>query len=170
MEIKNMKNAILIFGGICCIVAASVVVTSFILSPAEAQRSVSTRFDYAVINGSYSPYPTDGPSVVTAAVNICYLQTAGCQDEEIKAEVNIGKFLQDERLENNSKARTLVQDRAVQIAFSKAISKLGSEGWEIVTSPTVEFDLYYLNPQGIQTVKEGNKTGRQHIWFKRARQ
>jgi hypothetical protein len=165
-----MKNRILIFAGACCVVTAVVIATSFVLSPAEAQRAVSTRFEYAVINGSYSPYPADGPSVVTAAVNICYLQSVGCQNEAIKAEIVIGKFLQDERIENNANARALAQERAIEQGFSKAISKLGSEGWEIVTSPAIEFDLYYLNQQGIQTVKEGNRTERQHIWFKRAKQ
>lgn len=139
-------------------------------SPANAQRNVATRFEYAVINGSYAPYPADSVSVVTAAVNVCYLQTNGCQNEEIKSEVNISKFLQDERLENSTRVKRLAQERADQTSFSRAIAKLGSEGWELIAPPAVEFDLYYLNQQGIQTVNEGAKTERQHVWFKRARQ
>ena len=139
-------------------------------TPTEAQRGTSARIEYALINGSYSPYPSDGPSSVSSAVNICYLQASGCQNEEIRAEVNISKFLQDERLENAGNAKTLAGYRAMNVAFSKAISKLGSEGWEMVDSPEIEFDLYYTNPQGIQTAKIGQQTDRKHIWFKRYRQ
>src|SRR5688572_28539470 len=151
-----------------CTMAAGIVVLA-IFDPAEAQRASNTRFEYAVINGSYAPYPSDGPTVVTSAVNICFLQNTGCQNEEVRSEIVIGKFLQDERIENNAAVRTLVPQRAVETAFSKAISRLGAEGWEIVERPSIEFDLYYTNQQGIRSVKEGIKTERQHVWFKRAR-
>ena len=143
---------------------------AFLYRPAEAQRSSANRIEYAVINGSYSPHPPDGPSVVSSAVNICYLLGNGCQNEEIRTELGIAKFLQDERLENNAKARSLVQERATQLSYSRAIAKLGSEGWEMISAPAIEFDIYYQNQQGMPTVKEGNRTARQHIWFMRARQ
>lgn len=139
-------------------------------SPTEAQRSVSNRLEYAVINGFYQPYPADGPSTVSSAVNICYLQSPGCQNEEVRAELNISKFLQDERLENASNTRLLAANRATNNAYSKAISKLGAEGWEMVNSPEIEFDLYFTNPQGVQTAKPGQQTDRRHVWFKRVRQ
>jgi len=165
-----MRQRVLILAAISFVGVIAVVAAAFVFRPAEAQRSVSGRFEYAVINGNYSPYPPDAPTVVSSAVNICYLQAAGCQNEEIKSEVGIAKFLQDERIENNARTRQLVQERAVEVAFSKAIAKLGGEGWEMISAPAVEFDLYYTNPQGNQTAKEGNRTDRQHIWFKRARQ
>src|SRR5688572_30108668 len=146
------------------------VVGYFATSNSEAQRNSPSRFEYAVINGNYLPYPPDNPSVVTSAANICYLQAVGCQNEEVRTEVNLSKFAQDERLENSAGARRLAQERAVQSSYSRAIAKLGSEGWEMVEAPEIEFDLYYTNPQGIQTVKEGSKTERRHIWFKRERQ
>lgn len=139
-------------------------------APAEAQRGTSARFEYAVINGPYLPYPADGPSSVSSAVNVCYLQASGCQNEEVRAEINISKFLQDERLENASNARALATSRAVNTAYSRAISKLGADGWELVDSPAVEFDLYYTNQQGIQSVKTGSQSDRKQVWFKRVRQ
>jgi hypothetical protein len=139
-------------------------------APAEAQRGVGARFEYAVINGPYLPYPADGPSSVSSAVNICYLQASGCQNEEVRAEINISKFLQDERLENASNARSLAVSRAANTAYSRAIAKLGGDGWELVEAPPVEFDLYYTNQQGIQTVKTGQQSDRKHVWFKRIRQ
>lgn len=152
--------------------AGMVVFTSvtYLSSSAEAQRAVGARFEYAVINGPYLPYPADGPSSVSSAVNICYLQPQGCQNEEVRAEVNISKFLQDERLENASNARSLAASRAVNTAYSRAISKLGGDGWELLDAPPVEFDLYYTNQQGIQTVKTGQQSDRRHVWFKRVRQ
>lgn len=153
------------------LVVATVVAVGYQLTTkTEAQRNGSARFEYAVINGSYQPYPADGVSSVTGAVNICYLQTVGCQNEEIKTEVNLNKFIQDERLENSAVVKRLAQERAFQTSFSRAIAKLGSDGWEMIAQPEIEFDLYFTNPQGIQTVKEGAKTQRQHVWFKRERQ
>ena len=144
-------------------------VAFFTTSRSEAQRNNPIRFEYAVINGNYLPYPADNPSVVSSAANICYLQVVGCQNEEVRSEINISKFAQDERLENSGGVRRLAQERAIQTSYSRAIAKLGSEGWEMVEAPEIEFDLYYTNPQGIQSVKEGAKTERRHVWFRRER-
>lgn len=163
-----MSRYFVAFAGI--FLATIVVVGYQFTMKTEAQRNGSGRFEYAVINGSYQPYPADGVSSVSGAVNICYLQAIGCQNEEIKIEVNLNKFIQDERLENSSAVKRLAQDRAFQASFSRAIAKLGTDGWEMIQAPEIEFDLYFTNPQGIQTVKEGAKTQRQHIWFKRERQ
>ena len=165
-----MRQRILILTTLCFVAAIAFVSAAYVFRPAEAQRSVSGRFEYAVINGNYSPYPPDGPTIVSSAVNICYLQSAGCQNEAVRTEVTIAKFLQEERIENNERARLLVHARATDLAFSKAIAKLGAEGWEMISAPAVEFDLYYTNQQGNQTAKEANRTDRQHIWFKRVRQ
>ena len=152
------------------IVAIGGVVGYYSTARSEAQRNNPVRFEYAVINGNYLPYPADNPSIITSAANICYLQVAGCQNEEVRVEVSLSKFARDERLENSGGIRRLAQERAIQSSFSRAIAKLGSEGWEIVDAPDIEFDLYYTNPQGIQSVKEGAKTERKHVWFKRERQ
>lgn len=141
----------------------------YVLIPASAQRATNTRFDYAVINGNYLAYPQEGVGSVGAAVNVCYLSAAGCQNEEVRADVVISKFLQDERLENNPRSQQFVRERANQQAYARAITKLGSDGWEMVNAPQIEFDLFYTNPQGIQTVKEANRTERQHVWFRRQR-
>jgi len=145
------------------------IIGSFYLTPATAQRSVVTRYEYAVINGSYVPFIQEGAGSVSSVVNICYLQSSGCQNEENRADMNVGKFLQDERIENNARGRALAQERATQMGFSKAISKLGADGWEMIAAPNIEFDLFFVNQQGIPTAKEGLRTERQHIWFRRVR-
>lgn len=162
-----MSRNFIFIAGLVMVIAAAVGYQ--FTTTSEAQRGAAVRFEYAVINGSYQPYPADGVSAVTGAVNICYVQAVGCQNEEIRSEVNFNKFIQDERLENSASVKRLAQERAFQMSFSRAIAKLGSEGWEMIAEPEIEFDLYFTNPQGIQTVKEGTKTQRQHIWFKRER-
>ncbi|HQU92051.1 MAG TPA: hypothetical protein PLK77_07125 [Pyrinomonadaceae bacterium] len=163
----HRRSFLIAFG---MIAMAGIVAGYFATSKSEAQRNTGVRFEYAVINGNYLPYPADNPSVVSSAANICYLQAAGCQNEEVRSEVNMSKFAQDERLENSAGVRRLAQERAVQSSFSRAIAKLGGEGWEMISAPDVEFDLYYTNPQGIPSVKETSRTERRHIWFKRERQ
>ena len=165
-----MKKVLLTAAAVVLLASAVVIGWNQFSETATAQRAAIVRFEYAVINGSYLPYPPDNASSVFAAVNVCYLQANGCQNEEIKTEVNISKFIQDERLENSAGVRRLAQSRAYQTSFSRTLAKLGGEGWEIVSAPDIEFDLYYTNQQGIQTVKEGAKSERQHIWFKRVRQ
>lgn len=162
----NRRLFFFAFGFVAMAVGA---VAFFTTSRSEAQRNNPIRFEYAVINGNYLPYPADNPSVVSSAANICYLQVVGCQNEEVRSEINISKFAQDERLENSGGVRRLAQERAIQTSYSRAIAKLGSEGWEMVEAPEIEFDLYYTNPQGIQSVKEGAKTERRHVWFRRER-
>lgn len=162
----NRRLFFFAFGFVAMVVGA---VAFFTTSRSEAQRNNPIRFEYAVINGNYLPYPADNPSVVSSAANICYLQVVGCQNEEVRSEINISKFAQDERLENSGGVRRLAQERAIQTSYSRAIAKLGSEGWEMVEAPEIEFDLYYTNPQGIQSVKEGAKTERRHVWFRRER-
>ena len=165
-----MRIAAVLFAIVGSLGLAALLSAGYLTPETEAQRGVSSRVEYAVINGSYTPYPADGPSSISSAVNICYLQASGCQNEEVRAEINLSKFLQDERLENSGNARQLAVSRATNVAFSKAISKLGAEGWEMVEAPEIEFDLYYTSPQGIQAVKVGQQTERKHIWFKRVRQ
>ncbi|MEO5858525.1 MAG: hypothetical protein ABIR33_06205 [Pyrinomonadaceae bacterium] len=164
-----MNKRYLLFG-MTLVAAIGGAVGYFSTSRSEAQRNSPVRFEYAVINGNYVPYPPDNPSVVSSAANICYLQAVGCQNEEVRIEVNLSKFAQDERLDIAAGVRSLALERAVQASFSRAIAKLGSDGWQMVEAPDIEFDLYYTNPQGIQTVKEGAKSDRRHVWFKRERQ
>ncbi len=139
-------------------------------STSEAQRAVSVQYDYAVIQGSYRPYPFGDAGSTLGAVNICYVQPGGCQNEEVKAEVIYTKFAQDERLEGAKDITNRAQNRAIQNAFAKAIAKLGMAGFEMVDKPQIEFDLYYESGQANKSLIEAPQTQRQHIWFKRVRQ
>ncbi len=146
------------------------VVGYFASSTSVAQRAISVQYDYAIIQGSYRPYPFGDAGSTIGAVNICYIQSGGCQNEEVRAEVIYTKFAQDERLEGVKDITSRAQNRAIQNAFSKAIAKLGSAGFEMVDKPQVEFDLYYESGQASKSIIEAPQTARQHVWFKRVRQ
>jgi hypothetical protein len=140
-------------------------------SETSAQRSPVTRWDYAAITGTYAPFVSENSAVsVSAAANICYMQAAGCQNEEVRADVSLTKFFQDTRWENSPTTRTLAFDKAAETAYAKAITKLGLDGWELVSTPGLQFDNYFQNPQGNHTVQEGDKNRKPDLYFKRPRQ
>ena len=106
----------------------------------------------------------------SGAVNICYLQVSGCKNEEVKAEVVYAEFLQDFRLDNTEQSKSFGYNRAKDLAFSKAVAKLGLEGWEIISQPSIEFDNYIPNNQGNFTIYVGNKETKPDVYFKRPKQ
>ena len=166
-----MKNRIaVVIALVCCLTVCGVAAAVFYF-PASAQREVSNRWEYAAITGSYFPYSTENPSIVaTAAVNICYMQSGGCQNEEVRAEINYSRFFQETRFENTEKTRGFAERRAAESAFAKAIAKLGQEGWEMISTPELEFDNYILASPGNYRVQEGSRERKPDIYFKRARQ
>lgn len=162
------KRSLLLAFGLFAILGG--VVVYFATATSEAQRAVTVQYDYAVIQGSYKPFPSGDAGSTQGAVNICYLQPGGCHNEEVRAEVIYSKFAQDERLKGARDIAGRAQNRAIQNAFAKAIAKLGSAGFEMVDIPQIEFDLYYESGQASKSVIDAPQTARQHIWFKRVRQ
>lgn len=137
---------------------------------ADAQKSVSARWEYAVITGAYFPYTSENASAITVgAVNICYVSTAGCRNEEVRVDVGIQRFIQDSRLADGQSARKLARNRAAEIAFAKAMSQLGAGGWEMTSAPDLRLDKFVVNEDGFFNVIEGNYESAGTIYFKRAR-
>ncbi|HXG82955.1 MAG TPA: hypothetical protein VNI84_02915 [Pyrinomonadaceae bacterium] len=137
-----------------------------IFSPSSAQKKYVNRWEYAAITFTHIPLNSENQSPITGAANICFLQTNGCQNEEVKAELVYAKFLQDFRLENTSSSKNLAFNRAKELAYTKAVAKLGLEGWEIIDQPSVNFDSYIDN-QGTYIIGQGNKEPNPNIYFKR---
>ena len=138
---------------------------------ADAQRDAGVRWEYAAITGAFPTLTSDNPSTtVSASANICYMQAAGCLNEEVKADLTYSKFFQDVKLDNSQASRAYAQTKAVENALSKAIVKLGAEGWELVSTPATQFMTFLPNPGGGFDLHEG--TGDQRttdIYFKRQR-
>lgn len=147
-----------------------IVLVSHVYFSASAQKNVHPKWEYATITGTYLPYAAENPTVIVAVANICFLGSGGCQNEEVRADVIYTKFFQEARLESSQKSRQLAARRAEENAMAKAISKLGGEGWEMTSSPAIEFDNYVANLQGTFTIEEGNKERKPDIYFKRQKQ
>ena len=161
------RNAILVVSGVFFVVGcvAAVLISRF---PAEAQRSTGNAWEYAAITGSYTPFPADNPgSVATMAVNICYLQPNGCRNEEVTASVSYAKFFQDNRLENSEPSRALVRNKAQDDAYTKAIARLGQDGWELSSPTNLQFDTSYAGPSGTSSFNLGARDRKDDIYFKR---
>lgn len=152
-----LTSAALIFG----------ILASSIYSPSSAQKRFQNSWEYAAITFTTVPFSSENQSVITAIANVCFLQSSGCRNEEVKADLVLSKFLQDFRLENTNNSRNLAYNRAKELVYTKAIAKLGSEGWEIVGQPSVNFDSYILDIQGNYIISSGSKEIKPNVYFKR---
>lgn len=137
-----------------------------IFSPSSAQKKYVNQWEYAAITFTHIPLNSEEQTPITGTANICFLKLNGCQNEEIKAEVVFAKFLQDFRLENTSASKNLAFNRARELAYTKAVAKLGLEGWEIIGQPSINFDSYIDN-QGSYIIGQTNKEPKPNIYFKR---
>ena len=163
-----MKKITYVIGIGIILAATFFLVAQYFDRNVTALKTAALTWEYAAVTGSYVPYSSDNPSSnAVAAVTICYIKADGCQNEEVKSEVNYSKFLQDTRQENTIAARRLAQNRATETAFAKAFAKLGSSGYEMVSAPGLQFDQYVLNSSGTYTVQEGSNERTADIYFKR---
>jgi len=151
-----MKKALLLAGStaLCALVIA---VASLIFRFPASAEPPPAGWEYASITGPYGAVPVENPNFsFTAALNICYLQSSGCRSEEVAATVLYARFLQDNRLENNPRSMELARHRAIDNVYSRAIAKLGAEGWEMISKPELQFDTFYQNASGTFDVAPGN--------------
>jgi hypothetical protein len=162
-----MKKVLIASAGATIVVLIFLAGAFSIFSPSSAQKKYATQWEYAAITFTTLPSNPENPSVFAAVANVCYLQTGGCQNEEIRAELNFSKFLQDYRFENTSYTKNLAYNRARELAYSKAVAKLGLEGWELIGQPSVNFDSYILNNQGTYTIGQTSKEAVPNVYFKR---
>lgn len=135
-------------------------------SPSAAQKKYANQWEYAAITFTHIPLNTENQSPIIGVANVCFLQLSGCQNEEVKAELIYAKFLQDFRLENTSASKTLAFNRAKELAYTKAVARLGLEGWEIIGQPSIGFDSYIDN-QGAYIIGQTNKEIKPNVYFKR---
>lgn len=146
------------------------VIALYIQTPSSAQKKYQTQWEYAAVTFTNVPFSSENQPVITAIANVCFLQLNGCQNEEVKAELVYAKFLQDFRLENTNNSKNLAFNRARELAYTKALARLGSEGWEIVGQPSVNFDSYILDFQGNYVISPASKEIRPNVYLKRMKQ
>src|ERR1044071_2590897 len=163
-----MKKITYVLGTVTILAIAVFAVAQSFERNVAAQKNATVTWEYAVVTGAYVPYTSDNPSANSvAAVTICYMKADGCQNEEVRGEVNYSKFLQDSRQENTQLARRLAQNKATETAYAKAFARLGMGGYEMVSSPVLQFDQYVPNSAGTFTVQEGNNERTPDVYFKR---
>lgn len=139
---------------------------AMLFSPSTAQKKYAQQWEYAAITAAYIPAAAENQATLTGIAGVCFLETSGCRNEEIKGELIYAKFLQDFKLENTANSKSLAFNRAKELAYTRAVAKLGLEGWEIIGQPPVNFDVYIEN-QGAYSIAPGNKEIKPNVYFKR---
>lgn len=161
-----MKKLIFAAAGLI-IILSIICVWSIYSSSSSAQKKYVNQWEYAAITFTAIPANTENQAVIVGLTNVCYLQTGGCQNEEVKAELIYAKFIQDFRLENTSFAKSLAYNRARDLSYAKTVAKLGSEGWELIGQSPYNFDAFIPDGQGAYTIVQGTKETKPNIYFKR---
>lgn len=132
----------------------------FIFPESSAQKFARNQWEYAAIRTIYTIYqPKDRVSRIPGMAEICYLQPAGCKSVEIKHELDYGAFLQERGLPETTATREQANSAACEIAFQKAMTQLGNEGWELVNAPKLSFES--------QTLENYNKYENKSYLFQR---
>lgn len=113
---------------------------------ASAQNNYVAKWEYGTITKIYYLKPERNKiNKIVGIVEFCELTNSGCERREITHELDYPKYLKDAELQETYEARILASQKASEIAFQKALSRLGSTGWEMIGEPNLEFtsvDLY----------------------------
>ncbi len=165
-----MKKTSAIYAGAALGILAILIATQIFDWSATAQKSVSVQWEYAAITAVYLAPNTETQAIFNGAANICYLQANGCRNEEVRGELVYNKFLQDFRLENSERSKAAGLNQAKDVAFAKAVAKLGAEGWEMTEQPSLQFDTFVPNNQNGFNWSPGEKELKQDVYFRRVRQ
>ncbi len=78
--------------------------------------------------------------------------------ECVTHEMNYTEFLQERNLKNNAQAQALASQRAADLALAKAMTKLGSGGWEMTGRTFANFNF---------ETSEGNSEYKNSLYFRR---
>ena len=133
-RIVSARSAILI-AMICGLAMMSVSDRS---SAQQSRRNGIQRWEYCVV--LHAGCQATKEKYVGIAT-ICYFRSSGCRREEVVFELTYADFLKQADLSlgesyNRSEAAPA---RAAESALSKAITKLGNDGWEMVGDGRIDF-------------------------------
>lgn len=144
----------------------------FLLFPTtSAQKAARNQWEYAAIKAVYTFSPSrDRLNRIYGMAEICYFQpTGGCKRAEVKQELDYGEFLQQRALAETYASRNQASLAASEIAFQKALTQLGGEGWEIVGEPDLKFEFVSIDEFNKYEDKSllFNREGTKAVYFKR---
>jgi hypothetical protein len=112
-------------------------------SAQKPTRSNITRWEYCAIISAQSKWPRENKEKYTGVATICYFRSSGCRREEVVFELTYSDFLKEgeatvKQGESYNRAYG-APARATESALSKAITKLGNDGWEMVGENRIDF-------------------------------
>lgn len=139
---------------------------------ASAQKNVRVQWEYAAVTHAYGFSPVkDKLNRIFGMAEICYYTQNGCRRTEVKYELDYGIFLQERAIEESTESRVVAGRKAAQIAFQKALAQLGNEGWEIVSSPELQFEFVNIDEYNKYDDKSllFSSTDTKAVYFKRAK-
>lgn len=140
-----MKRSTVIFAVLFFAALAALVLTN-LYQTSSAQRAVRAQWEYATVVAAYSFNPAqDKLNKITGLTEICYLQMNGCRRQEIKYELDYGLYLQERALGESLIARRAANVKAAEIALQKTLAQLGSDGWELVGEPNLEYEFVNID-------------------------
>jgi hypothetical protein len=136
-----MKPVSYLFLGVC-LAFAGFFGYSFFNRTSSAQKVARNQWEYAAIVSAYSLSPyKDRVNRIFGMAEICYLQANGCRRAEIKHELEYAAYLQERAEPETAQSRSDASLKASEIAFQKAVAQMGSEGWEIISDPKLDFEF-----------------------------
>jgi len=106
------------------------------------QRQTKTRgWEYSAILNAGRTMPPESKDKFVGIATICYFQITGCRKEEVVFELTYADFLKDADAKQSESYNRIyaAPARATESALSKAIAKLGNDGWEMVGEGRTEF-------------------------------
>jgi hypothetical protein len=123
----------------------------------QSRRNEIQKWEYCAITGAAALNPSESTEKYVGLASICYFQSSGCRREEVRFELTYADFLKEVGANpNENYNRYAASMRAAESALSKAIAKLGNDGWEMAGD----------NPIGFVNEAETN-TRHRAIYFKR---
>ena len=148
----NPKRRIITSGGAALIaVMCSLVIASFLQrsSAQQSRRNRTQEWDYCAILNVQPKWPRENKDKYVGVATICYFRTSGCRREDVVFELTYADFLKDaDAKQGESYNRTYAAPaRAVESALSKAITKLGNDGWESVATDIIGIHDYDDRPE-----------------------
>ena len=110
-------------------------------SAQQPRRTANQGWEYCAILNAGPKYQPEIKDKYVGIATICYFRTSGCRKEEVVFELAHADFLKEaDPKQNESFIRTYAAPaRASESALSKAIAKLGNDGWEMVGEGRVDF-------------------------------
>ncbi len=121
-------------------------------SAQKSSRSKAQRWEYCAI---IDARPEDPAAInlvrekYTGVATICYFRSSGCQREGVSSSITYAESLKlksgaDSLIDPNSQVAAALRanaawTRATESALSKAITRLGDDGWELIGGNRIDF-------------------------------